>query len=194
MISFLAYILIISSTRRKVKKNLGIFLFFAFFNINYETINLVKIKMYKEKLRELREEKNIKQSQLSLLLNIHEYGYGQYEREYVIIPIKHLVTLSNNYSVSLDYIFGFTTCRRYENMQEQVNKNISGQRLKEFRKDFNLTQVKLAKLLNIGKGTIADYERGRYLIATPFLYMICSKYHVSADYLLGKTDNPKYLK
>ena len=68
-----------------------------------------------------------------------------------------------------------------------------GQNLKEFRKENKLNQEKLAEFLNIGKGTIADYERGRYLIATPFLYQICKKYNISTDYLLGKIDNPKYL-
>ena len=67
-----------------------------------------------------------------------------------------------------------------------------GQNLKEFCKENKLTQEKLTEFLNIGKGTIADYERGRYLIATPFLYQICKKYNISADYLLGKIDNPKY--
>ena len=57
-----------------------------------------------------------------------------------------------------------------------------------------LTQSKLADNLGCSYGTIAGYERGRYLIATPFLYQICKTYRISADYLLGKIDNPKYLK
>ncbi len=50
------------------------------------------------------------------------------------------------------------------------------------------------KSLNIENGTIANYELGINLIATPFLYSICKKYNISADYLLGKIDKPKYLK
>ena len=67
-------------------------------------------------------------------------------------------------------------------------------RLKEFRKENKLSQVKLSFLLNVAKGTIGNYETARSLIATPFLYTICKKYHISADYLLGKVDSPKYLK
>ncbi len=67
-------------------------------------------------------------------------------------------------------------------------------RLKEFRKENKLTQVKLAEILNIANGTIAEYERGTNIIATPFLYTICKNYNISADYLLGKIDEPKYLK
>ena len=56
-----------------------------------------------------------------------------------------------------------------------------------------LTQSKLAEILNTNQSVIANYERGRTPVATPFLYTICKKYNISADYLLGKTDSPKYL-
>ena len=69
-----------------------------------------------------------------------------------------------------------------------------GQRLKEFHKENKITQVKLANMLNTVQPVIANYEKGKYLISIPFLYTICKKYNISADYLLGKIDNPKYLK
>ena len=68
-----------------------------------------------------------------------------------------------------------------------------GQNLKEFRKENKITQLKLAQTLNTNQSVIANYERGRTVIATPFLYAICTKYNISADYLLGKIDSPKYL-
>ena len=149
--------------------------------------------MYTDRLRELRNNKNITQATLSSLLEIHEYVYGQYEREYVIIPLKHLNTLSNYFNVSLDYIFEFTNTINYEFTNTEINSLLSGQRLKEFRKDNKLSQVKLATLLNTVQPVIANYENGKHLIATPFLYQICKKYSISADYLLGKIDSPKYL-
>ena len=149
--------------------------------------------MYTDRLRELRNNRNITQATLSSLLEIHEYVYGQYEREYVIIPLKHLNTLSNYFNVSLDYIFEFTNTINYEFTNTEINSLLSGQRLKEFRKDNKLSQVKLATLLNTVQPVIANYENGKHLIATPFLYQICKKYSISADYLLGKIDSPKYL-
>ena len=149
--------------------------------------------MYMDRLRELRNNRNITQATLSSLLEIHEYVYGQYEREYVIIPLKHLNTLSNYFNVSLDYIFEFTNTINYEYTNTEINSLLSGQRLKEFRKDNKLSQVKLATLLNTVQPVIANYENGKHLIATPFLYQICKKYSISADYLLGKINSPKYL-
>ncbi|MCX4254473.1 MAG: helix-turn-helix transcriptional regulator [Bacilli bacterium] len=150
--------------------------------------------LYKDRLKRLREEKELTQAFLAELLNIHEFVYGQYEREYTIMPIKHLNTLSNYFNVSVDYLFSFSLEKNYGNIRSSIDLNIVALRLKEFRKENKLTQESLAQLLNVVKGTVGNYESGRALIATPFLYEICKKYKISADYLLGKTDDPKYLK
>ena len=177
----------------KSQEKYSYFIGFKIYKNNYEKINAVKLNMYMDRLRELRNNRNITQATLSSLLEIHEYVYGQYEREYVIIPLKHLNTLSNYFNVSLDYIFEFTNTINYEYTNTEINSLLSGQRLKEFRKDNKLSQVKLAALLNTVQPVIANYENGKHLIATPFLYQICKKYSISADYLLGKIDSPKYI-
>ncbi|MCM1052734.1 MAG: helix-turn-helix domain-containing protein [Ruminococcus sp.] len=150
--------------------------------------------MYKEKLIELRESKNIKQYNIAKILNIYKGTYNQYETEYQIIPIKHLNIICNYLNVSIDYIFSLTDKKNYTNSIDNISKIKSGNRLKEFRKEKKLTQKKIAEDLNTVHQVISKYEKGTNLIATPFLYTICSKYHISADYLLGKVDNPKYLK
>ena len=149
--------------------------------------------IYGEKLKQLREEKEIKQYELAQILDFHINGYGQFERETTLLPIKHLNTLSNFFEVSLDYLFNFTNVRQYKNSKSQINSELSGKRLKEFRKENKLTQEKLAKFLNTTHTNLVGYEKGSYVIATPYLYMICKKYSISADYLLGKIDKPKYL-
>lgn len=145
--------------------------------------------MYKQNLKLLRENLEITQETIANYLNIHKGLYSQYETEYAIIPSKHLDGLCNFFDTSVDYLFNFTITKNYKEHQDS-NKEISGLRLKEFRKGHKLTQEKLASILNTTHSVIADYERGRYLISTPFLYTICKKYSISADYLLGKVDNP----
>ena len=147
---------------------------------------------YGEKLKELREEKGLKIHDISRFLGFDKDTYGKYEREYSTIPIIHLITLCNYFNVSLDFIFGFSNIKQYQNVNKSSNLILSGNRLKEFRKENKLTQTQLGNILGCSYGTIAGYERGRYLIATLFLYTICKKYHVSADYLLGRIDEIKY--
>ena len=59
------------------------------------------------------------------------------------------------------------------------------------RKDLGLTQSKLAISIGTDKTVICSYEKGKNIIATPFLYDICKKYNISADYLLGRTNIKK---
>lgn len=150
--------------------------------------------MYKNKLKDLRIKNNKTKEDIAKLLDIDRTTYTHYEFEDDIIPIKSLLFLSRFYEVSLDYIFSFTNISQYDSALNETNYKCSGKRLKEFRKEEKLTLKDLASIINCSYGTIAGYESGRYLIATPFLYEICKKYKISADYLLGKTDEPKYLK
>ncbi len=150
--------------------------------------------IYNERLKLLREKNNLTQEKLGTLINVTKQGYNHFETEYTIMPTKHLNAICNYFNVSFDYIFGFTNITQYKNSKKELDLNTISIRLKEFRKSNTLTQVKLAETLNIVKGTIANYESSRSLIATPFLYDICKKYNISADYLLGKIDTLKYIK
>lgn len=154
----------------------------------------INIMMYGNKLKKLRERNGLTQEELGKHINVTKQAFHHFEKEYTIIPIKHLNELCNFFSVSLDYIFEFTTLNQYKNTKLEINPEIMKNRLKEFRKENKLSQEKLADLLKVVKGTIGNYETARSIIATPFLYTICKKYNISADYLLGKTDSPKFLK
>lgn len=148
---------------------------------------------FKINLRDLRLEKGLNQKEIADKINISRVQYNQYENNYYSIPIKHLISISNYYNVSIDYILNLNSNKNYIDVNMVVDKIKAGERLKEFRKENKLTQEKLANMLNTTFSNIAFYEKGRNIIATPFLYEICSKYKISADYLLGRTDKPKYL-
>ena len=149
---------------------------------------------YSEKLKEIRENANIKQTDLAKYLKISNKTYSAYEIEYEIIPVKHLVLLVDYLNTSVDYLFGFSQSKNYNIYIKGIDKKLAGKRLKSFRKENKITQTKLANELNTTFSVISGYEIGRRLIGTPFLYDICKKYKISADYILGKVDSPKYLK
>ncbi|MCM1053773.1 MAG: helix-turn-helix domain-containing protein [Ruminococcus sp.] len=149
---------------------------------------------YGKKLQFLREKYNLTQAKVAEILNLDKGAYCNYENEVLLIPLKYLNAICHYFNVSLDYIFSFSEIENYNKCSKDINSELSSKRLKEFRKENNLTQVKLANILNTVHQSIANYENNKVLIPTPFLYTICKKYYISADYLLGKTDNPKYLK
>lgn len=149
--------------------------------------------MYKERLKGLRERMGKNQIDIANLLKIDRSQYGKYENEYTTIPIKHLNTLCNYFNISLDYIFSLTDNKQYNNSKNDINLLESGKRLKEFRKENKITQTKLADFLTTSFSNVSAYERSINIISTTYLYAICKKYNISADYLLGKIDSPKYL-
>ena len=90
------------------------------------------------------------------------------------------------YDYSLDFVCGLTRYNTIYKRPIKITKEEIGKRLKEFRKENKIVRQELAELLNTTFSNIAWYEKGRNLISTSFLYTICSKYNVSADYLLGR--------
>ena len=60
------------------------------------------------KIRELREDKDLNQTQISKILNVSQTTYSRYERNIDCLPIPALITLANYYKVSADYILGIS--------------------------------------------------------------------------------------
>ena len=145
-------------------------------------------------IKELREELNIKQKEIANILNISRGLYSQYEIADKIIFVYHLNTLSNYFNVPIDYLLGLTSQKKKVTSKSQIDINSFAQRFKIIRKELGLTQEKLANFLNTSHSVISAYENGKTLILTSFLYNFCLKYNISADYLLGKTNEPKFLK
>lgn len=63
--------------------------------------------MYK-RLRELREDKDLTQSQIAKYLNMSQTGYSKYETGENDIPTKILIELAKFYNTSTDYILELT--------------------------------------------------------------------------------------
>ena len=61
--------------------------------------------MYLRRLRDLREDHDMKQTDIAKMLGIQQTVYSRYERGYQNIPLEHLLKLADFYKVSLDYIF-----------------------------------------------------------------------------------------
>ena len=70
------------------------------------------------------------------------------------------------------------------------SKEIFGQRLKAIRKEKKETQDDLALILDVGKSHISEMERGNRTTTAEKIALICEHYRVSADYLLGLSDDP----
>ena len=61
-----------------------------------------------EKIRGLREDNDLTQTQVAEVLGTSQTMYARYERGANEMPIRHLVTLCKFYNVSADYLLGTT--------------------------------------------------------------------------------------
>ncbi len=63
---------------------------------------------YAQRIRALREDKDIKQREIAEIIKTSQSYYAQYENEKRPLPIEHLIKLCKYYNISADYILGFT--------------------------------------------------------------------------------------
>ena len=59
-----------------------------------------------ERIRDLREDKDLNQSEIAAILNISQSTYSRYENGNLDVPTEILIALSKFYKVSTDYILG----------------------------------------------------------------------------------------
>lgn len=85
---------------------------------NYGIVKYIKVLkrerlfMYFQRLRDLREDMDMTQKQVSEVLGIQQTVYSRYERGFQNIPIEHLIRLADLYGTSTDYILGRTLVKK----------------------------------------------------------------------------------
>ena len=64
-------------------------------------------------------------------------------------------------------------------------------RIRALREDHDMTQAKIAQLLQVGQKTYSDYELGKTRIPVDSLIKLAKLYNVSMDYICGVSDTRK---
>lgn len=65
-----------------------------------------------------------------------------------------------------------------------------GHRIAELREKRGLTQEELSNMLDITRASLSHYEKNRRKPDFETLTRLADTFHVSVDYLLGRTNNP----
>ena len=89
----------------------------------------------------------------------------------------------------------------YDTIQQNLQKRVAGimqeyyyQRLRDIREDREKTQKEIAEVLNTTYQYYSAYERGVRDIPSHHIKTLALYYNISADYLLGLTDEPRRIK
>ena len=70
-----------------------------------------------QRIRDLREDKDMNQTQMAKMLGMSQTGYSKYETGENDIPTQILIKLANFHETSIDYILGQT------NIKERYKEN-----------------------------------------------------------------------
>ena len=65
-----------------------------------------------ERLKEIRDDKDLTQKEVATVLKISQVQYSRYETGLRLIPVDKLVLLANYYNTSVDYLIGITNERK----------------------------------------------------------------------------------
>lgn len=64
--------------------------------------------MYNTRIKDMREDRDIKQKDIAKFLGVHQTTYSSYELGKLEIPLEHLVRLAEYYNTSVDYLLRIT--------------------------------------------------------------------------------------
>lgn len=104
------------------------------------------------RLKTLREERGMKQSELGRLLNLEDAAISKYESEKVLMRSDTLIELSKIFNVSIDYILGNDIQSKESNPQNNITSSLNPldkEIIKRFHKADAFDQVAILRILNI---------------------------------------------
>ena len=142
------------------------------------------------RLKELREDMDLYQKDLSSFLNISREIYSQYETERYNISNDNLRKISKYYDKSIDYIL-YRTDERTNYIQNNLDIIGNYNRLKNLRSNFSKTQKKIALELQMPLRTYIQYENMSRSLNVQLLHTFADFYNTSIDYIVGITDETK---
>ena len=139
-----------------------------------------------KRLRETRENLDLKQIDLTDLFGVTYSTISGWETGKDTIPLKQLIKYANKYNYSLDYLLGLTD-KNIEYKDLKINLNTLATNLRKKRKQYGKTQQQIADIINTSQSSYAHYENARYLMPLNFLYNLSKIYNdLSIDEILGR--------
>ena len=143
--------------------------------------------MIYERMKDIRTYFGNTQKELADILGVSRSTYAGWENGLDAIILPKLNDFCNYYGVSLDYICGLTNTKKYDIINDKIDKSVLGNNLREIRTNNKHTQEKVANIINVDQSNYSKCELGKMYIHTYALIEFAKHYKVSIDWLCGKT-------
>ncbi len=137
-------------------------------------------------IAKIRTKLDLTQLEVAHRLKVTLSVYKLYEAGIRPMKIQELNELSNYFKISLNALLGLS-----HNLKEfgpyDIDYKYLRFSLKYIRRINRVTQKELAKEFHLSTPTIARYEKYPYILKADYLFLFANKFHISIDYICGKT-------
>lgn len=144
-----------------------------------------------DKLRALRDKHNMTAQELADKLGVTAPAISMWERNKREIDNSTLLRIATIFNVTTDYLLGAPafkpTLSKHDELdiQKRLNTPEIGNRIKNLRKQYNMTQDELGYKITATKSMISLWENGKRKIDTTTLSKLAKIFNVSTDYLIN---------
>jgi len=146
------------------------------------------MRILSQRLKNLRQEKNLTQTQLADIIGISRGALSLYETGKREPDYCTLQKFADFFNVSTDYLLG-------RNIHKKGNyTKIFSKRLKQERQQRKWSILEMSNKLDISTSQLSDYEKSLREPDLDLVAKIAKLLDISIDYLLGLSDNPKGLQ
>ena len=136
------------------------------------------------RIRDIREDNDLNQERMAKILNVNRSTYSLWELGINSIPLKSLIDYANYFHLNIDYILRLTNNKVIKKKDIIFNNEIVGNNIKRIRKEHNLSQENIAKLLRVTQPAINKYEKGKSTIPVDNLYILSKEFNISIDEII----------
>lgn len=174
-------------------------------DLKEESNNKDNTSTFSKRLRELRKENGLSQEEIANRLSVSQQSYARWESGNHTPTLDTLEKVSNYFKVTIAYLVGETNVRQFTDNKQEVYKvpqeearaleldntanTTFGERLRQVRELEGLTQVEVAKGLEISQPLYQAWETGRKNAKKETIKRLSDFFGVSYSYLLGISDN-----
>ena len=140
-------------------------------------------KMIGQRIREARKRSGMKQDELGTRVGIGKSSISEWESGKRSPDIDKIEDIANALNVSAAYLMGWESEPSATPLPRMEENKSFGERLREKRKENNLTQKQLAEIIGVAKSTVAGYESGHSEPDMEKIVKIMGALDVDANYL-----------
>ncbi len=143
------------------------------------------------KIRDLREDHDLRQSEIAEFLGVKRTTYAMWELGDVNFPIEKLVILAKRFHTNVEYMLDLTSDKREVIYPDDITIEFLGKQLRRYRLKLQKTQSEFADALKIRQSSYSYYEDGKTRIPTNKLVFLSKKYHIPLNYICGGKSKEK---